>query len=82
MTWPLGTIPGGRVGNDVASATVAGFTFAWAGPAGGSLASSGGLLNVRVALRGATLGGVGRALARLPGVRVTSGPGMAADACA
>ncbi len=83
MIGPLGTIPGGRVANDVASATVAGFTFAWAGPAGGGPATaSGGLLNVRVALRGATLAEVGRVLGRLEGVRVTSGPGMAGGACA
>ncbi len=82
MSWPLGTIPGGRVGNDVASATVAGFTFAWAGSAGGPGAASGGLLNVRVALRGATLTDVGRALGRLEGVRVTSAPGMGGGQCA
>lgn len=79
MSWPLGTIPGGRVGNDVASATIAGFTFAWAGLPGGT---SGGLLNVRVTLRGASLTGAARALGRLPGVRVTSAPGMAGGACA
>jgi hypothetical protein len=78
MSWPLGTIPGGRVGNDVASATIGGFTFAWAGMTGGT---PGGLLNVRVALRGATLAQMSRALARLEGVRVTSGPGMAGGAC-
>lgn len=79
MSWPLGTIPGGRVGNDVASATIAGFTFSWAGITGGT---PGGLLNVRIALRGASLAEVARALGRLPGVRVTSGPGMAGGACA
>ena len=79
MSWPLGTIPGGRVGNDVASATIAGFTFAWAGMAGGT---PGGLLNLRVALRGGSLSGMGRALGRLPGVRVTSAPGMGGGDCA
>jgi hypothetical protein len=73
MSWPLGTIPGGRVGNDVASATIAGFTFAWAGITGGT---PGGLLNLRVALRGAPLSGLAGALGRLPGVRVTPAPGV------
>lgn len=79
MSWRLGTVPGGRVGNDVASATIAGFTFSWAGLAGGT---PGGLLNVRVTLRGAPLGEVARALGRIEGVRVTSGPAAAGSDCA
>ena len=77
MSWSFVTIPGGRVANDVASATIAGYTFAWAGATGGA---AGGLLNVRVALRGSGLGDLGRALARIEGVRVTSGP-AATGAC-
>jgi len=75
MSWSLGTIPGGRIGNDVAFATVAGYTFAWAGLTGGA---GGGILSVRVTLRRATLADLARALGRLPGVRVTSGPAMSA----
>ena len=75
MSWSLGTVPGGRVGNDVAFATVAGYTFAWAGLTGGA---SGGILSVRVTLRRAALADLARALGRLPGVRVTSGPAMSA----
>ncbi|HVY39208.1 MAG TPA: hypothetical protein VHM31_14785 [Polyangia bacterium] len=75
MSWSLGTVPGGRIGNDVAFATVAGYTFAWAGLTGGS---GGGILSVRVTLRRATLADLARALGRLPGVRVTSGPAMSA----
>lgn len=75
MSWSLGTVPGGRVGNDVAFATVAGYTFAWAGLTGGT---SGGLLSLRVTLRRAPLADLARALGRLPGVRVTSGPAMSA----
>ena len=75
MSWSLGTVPGGRVGNDVAFATVAGHTFAWAGLTGGA---SGGILSVRITLRGAALAELARALGRLPGVRVTSGPAMSA----
>lgn len=71
MTWSFGIIPGGRVANDVPAATVAGYTFTWAGMTGGA---AGGLLNVRLALRGSSLAEVGRALARAEGVRVTSGP--------
>ncbi|MES1210523.1 MAG: hypothetical protein ABUS79_31675 [Pseudomonadota bacterium] len=75
MSWSLGTVPGGRVGNDIAFATVAGYTFAWAGLTGGA---GGGMLSVRVTLRRATLADLARALGRLPGVRVTSGPAMSA----
>ena len=75
MSWSLGTVPGGRVGNDVAFATVAGYTFAWAGLTGGA---SGGILSVRVTLRRVALAELARALGRLPGVRVTSGPAMSA----
>jgi hypothetical protein len=75
MSWSLGTVPGGRVGNDVAFATVAGHTFAWAGLTGGA---SGGILSVRITLRGTALADLARALGRLPGVRVTSGPAMSA----
>ena len=38
----------------------------------------GGILNVRVALRGTPLADLARALARIDGVRVTSGPRMTA----
>jgi hypothetical protein len=74
MSWSFGTVPGGRVGNEIAGATLAGYTFAWAGLSGGT---SGGILNVRVALRGGPLGNLARALSRVEGVRVTSGPAMA-----
>jgi hypothetical protein len=63
------------VANDVASATIAGYTFAWAGKVGGT---PGGILNVRVALRGTGLADLARALGRVEGVRVTSGPAMTA----
>jgi hypothetical protein len=36
---------------------------------------AGGLLNLRIALRGEPLVALARALAKLPGVRVTTGPG-------
>ncbi len=75
MSWSLGTVPGGRIGNDVSFATVAGYTFAWAGLTGGA---GGGILSVRVTLRRASLADLARALGRLPGVRVTSGPAMSA----
>ena len=75
MSWSLGTVPRGRVGNDVALATVAGYTFAWAGLTGGA---AGGILSLRVTLRGATLADLARALGKLPDVRVTSGPAMSA----
>jgi hypothetical protein len=63
--------PPARVANDVATATIAGYALAWAGMTGGA---AGGLLNLRVGLRTSTLVDLARALARLPGVRVTSGP--------
>ena len=44
--------PPAKVANDVASATVAGYAFAWAGMTGGP---AGGILNLRVGLRTATL---------------------------
>ena len=77
MSWSFGTVPGGRVGNDVAFATVAGHTFAWAGLTGGG---TGGILNLRVALRGVTLADLARTLGRLSGVRVTTGPAMSGGA--
>lgn len=74
--------------NDVASATIAGYTFAWAGGGSGGVGVGGkgaipggvpgGILNVRVALRGTPLADLARALARVEGVRVTSGPRMVA----
>lgn len=66
--------PPAKVANDVASATIAGHTFAWAGMTGGP---GGGILSLRIGLRGGTLVGLARALARLDGVRVTSGPAIA-----
>ncbi|HEY4395399.1 MAG TPA: hypothetical protein VGP64_15115 [Polyangia bacterium] len=66
--------PPAKVANDVASATLAGHPFAWAGLTGGP---AGGILNLRIGLRGGTLVALGRALARLDGVRVTSGPAIA-----
>ena len=85
VSWSFGTLPGGRVANDVASATIAGYTFAWAGGGSGGVGVGGisggvpgGILNVRVALRGTPLGDLARALARVEGVRVTSGPRMTA----
>jgi len=85
VSWSFGTLPGGRVANDVASATIAGYTFAWAGGGSGGIgvggisgAVPGGILNVRVALRGRPLVDLARALARVEGVRVTSGPRMMA----
>src|SRR5579871_822069 len=65
--------PPARVANDVATATVAGYGLAWAGMTGGA---AGGLLNLRVGLRTSALVDVARALARVPGVRVTSGPAI------
>jgi hypothetical protein len=75
MSWSFGTVPGGRVGNDVGFVTVAGYTFAWAGLTGGG---GGGILSVRIALCRTALADLARALGRLPGVRVTSGPAMSA----
>jgi hypothetical protein len=66
--------PPAKVANDVASATIAGHLFAWAGMTGGP---AGGILNLRIGLRGGTLVGLAHALARLDGVRVTSGPAIA-----
>ncbi len=67
--------PPARVANDVATATIAGYGLAWSGMTGGA---SGGLLNLRVGLRTSTLVDLARALARVPGVRVTSGPAISA----
>ena len=66
--------PPARVANDVASAAIAGHTFAWAGMTGGP---AGGILNLRIGLRGGTLVGLARALGGLDGVRVRSGPAIA-----
>jgi hypothetical protein len=66
--------PPAKVANDVASATIAGHPFAWAGMTGGP---GGGILSLRIGLRGGTLVGLARALGRLAGVRVTSGPAIA-----
>ncbi len=66
--------PPPRVANDVASLTVAGHTFAWAGMTGGA---AGGILSLRIGLRGSPLAGLVRTLARLDGVRITSGPPIA-----
>ena len=68
---PIRIFPPSTVANDVASVTIAGHTFASAGGA------AGGILNLRVSLRGSTLADLARVLARLEGVRVTSGPAIA-----
>ncbi len=68
---PIRIFPPSTVANDVASVTIAGHTFASAGGA------AGGILNLRVSLRGSTLAELARVLARLEGVRVTSGPAIA-----
>ena len=68
---PIRIFPPSTVANDVASVTVAGHTFASAGGA------AGGILNLRVSLGGSTLAELARVLARLEGVRVTSGPAIA-----
>jgi hypothetical protein len=73
MSGPIWNPPA-RVANDVASAAIAGHSFAWAGMTGGP---GGGILNLRINLRGETLVGLARALGRLDGVRVTSGPPIA-----
>jgi hypothetical protein len=70
---PIRIFPPSTVANDVASVTIAGHTFASAGMAGGA---AGGILNLRVSLGGGTLVVLARALARLEGVRVTSGPAI------
>jgi hypothetical protein len=86
--------PPARVANDVASVTIAGHPFAWAGMTGGKTGgmtggktggktggmtggTAGGILSLRVGLRGSTLVELARALGRLEGVRVTSGPAIA-----
>ena len=68
---PIRIFPPSTVANDVASVTIAGHTFASAGGA------AGGILNLRISLRGSTLAELARGLARLEGVRVTSGPAIA-----
>ncbi len=68
---PIRIFPPSTVANDVASVTIAGHTFASAGGA------AGGILNLRISLRGSTLAELARVLARLEGVRVTSGPAIA-----
>ncbi len=70
--------PPARVANDVTSVTIAGHAFAWAGMTGGMTGGqAGGILSLRVGLRGSTLADLARALGRLEGVRVTSGPAIA-----
>jgi len=68
---PIRIFPPSTVANDVASVTIAGHAFASAGGA------AGGILNLRVSLRGGALADLARVLARLEGVRVTSGPAIA-----
>ena len=68
---PIRIFPPSTVANDVASVTIAGHTFASAG------GPAGGILNLRVSLRGNALVDLSRVLARLEGVRVTSGPAIA-----
>lgn len=74
MTHPIWNLPT-KVANDVASVTVAGHLFSWAGMTAGP---GGGIVSLRVGLRGSSLVALARALARLEGVRVTSGPPIAA----
>ncbi len=67
-----------KVANDVASVTIAGYMFASdGGPGGLSGVGTGGILNLRVGLRGGALVELARALGRIGGVRVTSGPAIA-----
>jgi len=68
---PIRIFPPSTVANDIASVTIAGHAFASAGGA------AGGILNLRVSLRGSTLAELARVLGRLEGVRVTSGPAIA-----
>jgi hypothetical protein len=73
MSGPIWNPPP-KVANDVASVTIAGYTFAWAGMTGGP---AGGILSLRAGLRTTALVDLARALARVDGVRVTSGPAIA-----
>jgi hypothetical protein len=66
--------PPAKVANDVATATLAGYALAWQGITGGA---AGGILNLRIGLRTSALVDLARALSRLDGVRVTSGPAIA-----
>ena len=66
--------PPAKVANDITSVAIAGHSLAWAGMTGGP---GGGILNLRISLRGGTLVALARALGRLDGVRVTSGPPIA-----
>jgi hypothetical protein len=68
---PIRIFPPSTVANDVASVTIAGHAFASAGMA------AGGIVNLRVSLGGSGLADLARVLARLEGVRVTSGPAIA-----
>ena len=77
MAGEIRILPPSKVANDVASVTIAGHTFAWAGITGMTGGGASGILNLRVGLRGSTLPELARALARLEGVRVTSGPAIA-----
>ena len=54
---------------DIASVTIAGYSFALQ-------ERTGGMLNLRTSLRGAPLADLARALAKLEGVRATSGPAI------
>src|SRR5450432_1319014 len=84
MSAPLWNPPV-KVANDVASVTIAGYTFASdGGPGGiggvggvGGGGTTGGILNLRVGLRGSPLVDLARALGRIGGVRVTYGPAIA-----
>ena len=55
--------------SDIASVTIAGYSFALQ-------EKSGGMLNLRISLRNAALADLARALAKLEGVRVVSGPAI------
>jgi hypothetical protein len=68
--------PPGRIANDVTSVTVAGHTFAGADSVGGA---AGGIVVLRVGLLAGGLRGLAQALARIDGVRVTSGPAIASQ---
>ena len=77
MAGEIRILPPSKVANDVASVTIAGHTFAWAGITGMTGGGASGILNLRGGMRGSALPELARALGRLEGVRVTSGPAIA-----
>jgi hypothetical protein len=74
MADPIRILPPARPANDVGALAIAGHAFTWVGANGGA---PGGMTQLRVALRGATLGDLARALARIEGARITGGPAIA-----